>query len=173
MIRLIIILLLLSGKTYATTPDTLAIEVHRDILTELQQPAPNGGEVKLNADQPVNNLLKLHTQLNKKQKTFSGYRIQIYSGNSYGSNIEQLKQMRNNFEKEFPDMPAYLKYLDPDFKIRAGNFRTRLECIPALHRIKKKYPSSYPVKTDITLEELKRVPMQDIPVSDDLSTIQE
>ena len=43
-----------------------------------------------------------------------------------------------------------------------GNYHSRLESIPDLQRIRKLYPASYPVKTEITLEELKRVPMQDI-----------
>ena len=76
--------------------------------------------------------------------------------------LEKLKEYRDNFETEFQDIPAYLQYFNPDFKIRAGNYHSRLESIPALHRIRKKYPSSYPVKTEITLEELKRIPMQDI-----------
>ena len=51
---------------------------------------------------------------------------------------------------------------DDDFKIRVGNYRNRLECIPDLHRIRKIYPASYAVKTEISLDELKRIPMQDI-----------
>ena len=70
--------------------------------------------------------------------------------------------MRNKFEETFQDIPAYLKYIDPDFKIRVGNYRNRLECIPDLHRIRKIYPASYAVKTEISLDELKRIPMQDI-----------
>ena len=85
-----------------------------------------------------------------------------YSVSSFGCNIENLKEMRNKFEETFQDIPAYLKYFDPDFKIRVGNYRNRLECIPDLHRIRKIYPASYAVKTEISLDELKRIPMQDI-----------
>lgn len=98
----------------------------------------------------------------RKRKTFTGYRIQIHSVSSFGCNIENLKEMRNKFEETFQDIPAYLKYFDPDFKIRVGNYRNRLECIPDLHRIRKIYPASYAVKTEISLNELKRIPMQDI-----------
>lgn len=167
MIKFITILLLLIGKLYAVSAqDTLTIEpeIHYDIIQELKQQDNNGGSVKLNSSQKINNLLHLHVNQNKRNKSFSGYRIQIYSSNSLGSDITQLKQIRDNFEKNFPDVPAYLKYFDPDFKIRIGNFHSRLECIPTLHRIKKMYPASYPVKTDITLDELKRVPLQDIPI---------
>ncbi|MEI3156021.1 MAG: hypothetical protein V8S95_13710 [Odoribacter sp.] len=47
-----------------------------------------------------------------------------------------------------------------------------MESIPALYRIRKLYPSSYPVKTEISLEELKRIPMQDIVEETDETTNQ-
>ena len=58
--------------------------------------------------------------------------FQILSRSSYDTNIDSLKNYTKRFEEEFPDIPAYLQYTDPDFKIRVGNFRTRIEAIPAL-----------------------------------------
>lgn len=163
MFRLIVLLFLFPLQLFANTPDSLVIVPRYDILTELNQHGKHDGAVRLHSSSSINNLLKWHTHLNEKKKTFSGYRIQIYSANSYGCDINQLKDMRNKFEETFQDIPAYLKYFDPDFKIRVGNYHSRLESIPALYRIRKSYPSSYPVKTDISIEDLKRIPMQDIP----------
>lgn len=160
---ILILLTLLPVHLYASEPDSVIIEPRYDIMNELRKSERNGGEVKVKGDVHINNLLKLYVHQNEKNKSFTGFRIQIYSASSYGSNVEELKVMRNKFEQTFQDIPAYLKYFDPDFKIRVGNFHSRLECIPVLHRIRKLYPSSYPVKTDITLDELKRVPMQDVP----------
>lgn len=173
MIKYIVILFLFPASLYAINKDSVNIEIQHDILQELNTPGTNGGSVKLECAPDINNLLNLHIQLNKKHNSFPGYRIQIYSSTSLQTSVVQLRQMRDNFEKEFPDIPAYLKYFDPDFKIRVGNFRSRLDCIPALHRIKKKYPSSYPVKTDITLNELKRVPMQDLPLPEEIIEIEQ
>lgn len=167
MFRLIIILFLLPLSVFAQEePDSTEIisPARPDLIGEIQQSSIEGGKVLITADRPVNNLLEWHIRLNERKKAFMGYRIQIYSANSYGCDLEQLKNMRNQFEEAFPDIPAYLKYFGPDFKIRVGNFRSRLECIPALQRIRKLYPSSYPVKTEILLEELNRIPMQDIPL---------
>lgn len=161
--KLIILLCFLPMLTFGQTPDSVTVVPRHDFLKELEQPGSENGAVRLHASPAIQSLLKWHVNMNEKQKTFPGYRIQIYSVSSYGCNIEALKEMRNKFEETFQDIPAYLKYFDPDFKIRVGNFHSRLECIPALNRIRKLYPSSYPVKTEITLEELKRIPMQDIP----------
>lgn len=167
MVKYILIFILFTGRLYAAPQqDSTYTEINYSITEELKHPGANGGNVRLSASPSIDNLMNLHIRQNRRNKSFSGYRIQIFSTSSYGSNMAQLKQKRDDFEKAFPDMPAYLKYIDPDFKIRVGNFRTKLECIPALHRIKKLYPLSYPVKTDITLDELKRIPLQDIPVEE-------
>ena len=132
---LFFILFLFPVHLFAQEADTLIMEEepHYDILQELGTESHNGGQVILDSDTPIDNLLQWH-----------------------------LKEMRNKFEETFQDIPAYLKYFDPDFKIRVGNYRNRLECIPDLHRIRKIYPASYAVKTEISLDELKRIPMQDI-----------
>ena len=137
---LFFILFLFPVHLFAQEADTLIVEEepHYDILQELRTESHNGGQVILDSDTPIDNLLQWHIHLNEKKKTFTGYRIQIYSVSSFGCNI------------------------DPDFKIRVGNYRNRLECIPDLHRIRKIYPASYAVKTEISLDELKRIPMQDI-----------
>lgn len=142
--------------------DSAVIVPDYDLLEELAVPAANGGAVELHTTRPVGDLLKWHIRQNKQNRSFSGYRIQVYSIGSYGCDLDKLKEYRNEFEETYQDIPAYLKYFDPDFKIRVGNFHNRLESIPTLYRIRKKHPSSYPVKTEILLDELKRVPMQDI-----------
>lgn len=167
MVKYILIAFLFAGNLYAAPQqDSTSTEVNYDIFQTLKEPGANGGSVHLACSPSIDNLVHLHINQNKRNKSYSGYRIQIFSTSSYGSNMEKLKQMRDDFEKTFPDIPAYLKYIDPDFKIRVGNFRTKLESIPTLYRIKKLYPSSYPVKTEITLDEMKRIPMQDIPVDE-------
>lgn len=163
MYKLIVFFLLLSfGVCAQEYTDSVLIVPHEDIFTVLENNSDAGGEVRIQSDPAIGNLLEWQWRQNEGQKAFSGYRIQIYSTSSYGCDIEKLKEIRNHFEETFQDIPAYLKYFDPDFKIRVGNYKSRLECIPDLHRIRKVYPSSYPVKTEISLEELKRIPMQDI-----------
>ena len=155
-------LFLFPVQLFATTPDSVTTIPHYDIFEKLSQCDSTGGKATIHCDSTISNLLKWRTKLNEKKHSFSGYRIQILSVNSYGSDVEELKKTRDSFEETFQTIPAYLQYIDPDFKIRVGNYHSRLESIPDLQRIRKLYPASYPVKTEITLEELKRIPMQDI-----------
>jgi hypothetical protein len=52
-----------------------------------------------------------------------GYRVQIYNGSS--RNAAYSAQAK--FNKEFPEMRTYIVYREPNFKVRAGDFRTRIE----------------------------------------------
>ncbi len=155
MTKLLILFLLFAGPLVAQT-DTLLPPpvVEYNLLEDLSEIDDNGGKVSIHCDSNVTALIGLHVLLNKKQKTFTGYRVQIFSGSSFDYPVSRLQEMKEEFEKQFPDIPAYLNYFDPDFKIRVGNFRTRLECIPVLKKVRRYYPSSYPVKTEIPISDL-------------------
>lgn len=142
MLKWIAFLFFLPIQLYANEPDSVVIIPRYNIMEELQKPTQNEGEVRLHNDASIDNLLKWHIHINEHKKSFTGYRIQIYSVNSYGCNIDDLKEKRNKFEETFQDIPAYLKYFDPDFKT-GRELHSRLESIPALYRIRKLYPSSY------------------------------
>jgi hypothetical protein len=52
-----------------------------------------------------------------------GYRLQIYSG----SNRNAAYAAQARFNREFPEMRTYISYREPNFKVKAGDFRSRLE----------------------------------------------
>ncbi len=159
---LVVLILFLANQTWAQTDSIPPVKPEVNFLEKLSQPdSITGGKIILHGDPKIEQLLKLNLSINKKERAFQGYRIQILSTSSYNVNIDTLKSYTQKFEEEFPDIRAYLQYTDPDFKIRVGNFRTRVEAIPALKRIRKKYAGAYPVKTIIYLNELDPVQKQD------------
>ncbi len=127
-----------------------------DILRELDKRPANGGEAELIVPAEVGVMMKSHIAQNKRKGQYSGYRIQILSANSSQKDVKELEAERDRFEENFPDIPAYLQYTVPDFKIRVGNYRNKLEAIPDLYRIRRRYPNSYAVKCTITEAELNK-----------------
>ncbi len=71
-----------------------------------------------------------------------GYRIQIYSGSSQKAKQRAL-QLISNFRLQYPDIEPYLKYKEPNFKVRVGDFRTKSEALRAMQDIKKKYNNTF------------------------------
>ena len=125
------------------------------------------------ADPKLEEVVRLRQSINRKGGTFTGYRVQILSQNSYQADVDSLRAAIERFEEEFPEYRAYLQYFDPDFKIRVGNFHMRIETLPALARIREKYPAAYPVKTTILLKDLLPVVEQDTTTVDTTRVLEE
>jgi len=51
--------------------------------------------------------------------------------------------VKRKFEKAFPDIPIYLSYAEPYFRLRAGNFRNRVEAEKCLRCIKPKFKEAF------------------------------
>lgn len=85
----------------------------------------------------------------RKVGEINGYRIQIaaYSGVNSKSQAEYAK---NSFNNLFPYTRAYLIYNEPYFKVRVGNYFTRLQAYKDLETIKLTYPSAYIVPDKIS-----------------------
>ena len=85
----------------------------------------------------------------RKVGEINGYRIQIaaYSGVNSKSQAEYAK---NSFNNLFPYTRAYLIYNEPYFKVRVGNYQSRLEAYKDLESIRLTYPSAYIVPDKIS-----------------------
>lgn len=85
----------------------------------------------------------------KKVGEINGYRIQIaaYSGVNSKSQAENAK---NSFNNLFPYTKAYLVYNEPYFKVRVGNYQSRLQAYRDLENIRLTYPSAYIVPDKIS-----------------------
>lgn len=71
-----------------------------------------------------------------------GYRIQILAVT--GTNSKgQAEGARSSFQAQFPEIPAYITYVEPYFRIRVGNFSNRLEAYQTLVEIQWQYPNAY------------------------------
>ena len=84
----------------------------------------------------------------RKVGEINGYRIQIaaYSGVNSKS---QAEYARNSFNSLFPYTQSYLIYNEPYFKVRVGNYYTRLQAYKDFETIRETYPSAYIVPDKI------------------------
>jgi len=91
--------------------------------------------------------LRKITEYRSDSKTFEIYRIQVFTGNR--TNAYDAKKL---FKEKFPDIESEIHYESPNYKIWAGNYRSRLEVDKGLIEIKKEYPSAFITKPNITFE---------------------
>lgn len=115
------------------------------------------GHIEIKGDVAVSQLVQKHIELNERVRTIPGYRIQVasLSGTSSKNRAFDMKErIRNNY----PGVEAYVVFDEPNFKVKVGDFRTRLEAYVFLLRLKNEFPGTiirdniYP--TQINWEEM-------------------
>lgn len=95
----------------------------------------------------ITDLVDRHKKTGLLKQTTAGYRIQLY----FGSERSKAAEIKTDFSANFSNTPAYLIYQQPNFKIRVGDFKTRMEAFAFLESIKEFYTTSFIVPDDIKL----------------------
>lgn len=110
----------------------------------------NRGSLNVNQDSRIATLLQKQRQVYAIDSSFNGYRIHIFMeiGNEALTHAEKVKKQ---FEEAFPDIPIYLSYSEPYFRLRAGDFRNRVEAEKCLRRVKPIFREAF-VTTDMVYE---------------------
>lgn len=96
-------------------------------------------------------LVDKHIMINKAKKTVPGYRIQIY----YGSKRAEALEAKSLFQSENSELPTYLIYQQPYFKVRVGDFYSRLEALKHFQQITLDFDNAFIVKDDIRIRGLE------------------
>ena len=79
-----------------------------------------------------------------------GFRVQIYSGNKR----QPANNSRSKFLKTHPKTKAHLNYEQPYYKVRVGDFKTKLEALKYKKEIVDEFPNCFIVKDYIDVIEL-------------------
>lgn len=137
----------------------------RLLLTLLLLPglaaAAQTGHFTITGDVGVAQMVDKHIELNSKIKTIPGFRVQIASFSGVNSKVNAFN-LRDKFMLENPDVQAYIVFDEPNFKVKVGDFRTRLEAYAYLQQIKETY-KGYIIKDNINPEP----PQQELYAPDD------
>lgn len=99
------------------------------------------GSVEVIKDPLIDTLIAKRPLLNKTravgEETLNGYRVQIF----FGSNRQAAFNAQAKFMDEYPEFRTYISYTEPNFKVQAGDFRTRLEAV----KLQKGLTSLFPI----------------------------
>src|SRR5690606_6975154 len=101
------------------------------------------GEVEIIKDQRLDFLVEQYN----KNKTVDGYRIQLFSGRSR----EEAMKISMEFREKYPTVNAHLNYQQPNFKVRVGDFPSRLDASRFFENIKSEYPTSFIINVRLNI----------------------
>ena len=117
-------------------------------------------ETKSNADSSVviiqdsrlDDLVKRQKNANMMKQTMPGYRIQIY----FGTVRQKASEVKLAFADKHSDVSSYLTYQQPNYKVRVGDFRTRLEAQKFLKSMEGEYTPMFIVPDEVKLPPLSQ-----------------
>ena len=103
-------------------------------------------------DKRVNELVLKHILINEaKKEKMKGYRVQIH----FGPEKAKALDVKTKYTSQYGNNSAYLDYQQPYFKIRVGDFRTKLEAYKLLQEISGDFPGAFIVTDEIELPKVE------------------
>ena len=118
--------------------------------------AQTRGKVEVVKDPLIDTLIARRSTLSKTnnitgEEQTNGFRVQIF----FGSSRQGAYDAQAKFNDEYPELRTYIVYNEPNFKVRAGDFRTRLEAEKLVKELAPMFTSLFiipekinPPKTD-------------------------
>lgn len=124
--------------------------------------AQTKGELTIVKDPRIDSLIAKRIELNKKKPTTAnpgstaivsdmGYRVQVF----YGSDRREAFSEQTRFKSNYPKTGAYITYKEPNYYLRVGDFRTRMEAQRFLNELKTSYPTLFIFREKINAPELE------------------
>ena len=111
------------------------------LFSLLTASAQNKGKVEVVKDPRVDTLIARRAELEKAVglDQITGFRVQIYTG----ANRKDAYATQAKFQEQFPDIRSYVIYSDPNFKVRAGDFRSRADAEKLQADLKKWFTGTF------------------------------
>jgi hypothetical protein len=144
-------LLLISYNLWSQTD--YKIKMSDDIFSSLAETGLNSGRVNVIQNDKIKVLVIRYIESKRKDGKLSGYRIRIFSDSGTSARQRAMNE-RSRFVKEYPEIPTYLEYEAPNFKIYIGDFRSKLEGFKVYKQIGKEFRNAFLVPTRINLPKL-------------------
>ena len=111
------------------------------------------GSVQIIQDPGIEQLVQKHIRVNETRKGIPGFRVQIFFDSGTKSKIKATS-VCNKFRVRHPQTGIYLTFISPNYKVRVGDFRTRLDAFRFLQQIERNYPNAYVVTDQIKLPKI-------------------
>ena len=117
-------------------------------------PVDTLGEISIFQDAKIKSLLHKKVVINEARPSQKGFRIQLLSATGSNSrdkiNLEKANILMNDY-----DVKIYIVYIAPYFKLRLGDFRTKLDAVNYMEFISEDYPQAFVVKDNVNIPSIK------------------
>ena len=103
-------------------------------------------ESEINMEKGIDLLLQKSFLLNKKKGGIEGFSIKIYTGESR----DMARKTKYGFMRKFPEIISVsYERVSPNWVVKVGKFRTKLEAQKLQSIIRSEYPNTFIISTKI------------------------
>lgn len=92
-------------------------------------------EIPMNVNKQVDKALDSMSVHNKNIRYSAGYRIQVYVGNER----REVDEAKSYIYQNFPDLSTYLTFSQPTYRLKAGDFTSRIDAERYYNTIRQRY----------------------------------
>ncbi len=121
--------------------------------SSMQTPSKFNGNIMIFQDSRVDTIMKKHIEYNLYKNNIEGYRVQIFfdAGNN---SLSKATEVAEDFQLLYPGDTAYISFSEPYYKVRVGDFRTRMDAEGFLRNIVDDYPNAFVIMDNINFPKL-------------------
>jgi hypothetical protein len=124
--------------------------------------AQSRGVVTIVKDPMIDSLIAKRIVLNNRPSGYGtvkpgtvvsqvGYRVQVF----YGSDRREVFSQQAKFKSLYPTLNTYITYKEPNYYLRAGDFRTRLEAQRLMNELRPEFPTLFIFREKINAPNLE------------------
>jgi len=111
------------------------------------------GNLEVYQDARVDTLISKFIRINELNLVIEGWRIEIFfEAGNYSKKLAM--EAKSEFVEQYPNIPSYLIFQQPYYKVRVGDFRTKMEAEKFLNEIEFSYPQAFVVTGEINFPRL-------------------
>jgi hypothetical protein len=132
-----------------------------DIFESLKTRSARSGTVVINQPDELKAMVGVRMSGDNVEKTDSvaylkinGYRTQVFSGNNQRSSKDEAFRKEREIKEVFPELPTYVTYNAPFWRLRVGDFRSHEEAYHTQRLLMEAFPA-YKKEMYIVKEEVK------------------
>lgn len=92
-------------------------------------------EIPMNVNKQVDNALDSMSVHNKNIRYSAGYRIQVY----VGSERREVDEAKSYIYQNFSDLNTYLTFSQPTYRLKVGDFTSRMDAEKYYNSIRQRY----------------------------------
>ncbi|MBN2745807.1 MAG: SPOR domain-containing protein [Bacteroidales bacterium] len=107
-------------------------------------------KARIHQSPEIEKIVEKHKKINEKYGAVAGFRVQIFSVSGANSR-DRANLMKAEFLTKYPDSEVYIVYNAPAYKVRIGDFRTKLEALKFIQTIKDNYPFAFVAVDEVIL----------------------